>query len=32
NLLQFRKMIKKMTGKEVVWYAFYGCYCGGGGK
>nr|AHJ09558.1 phospholipase A2 [Gloydius brevicaudus] len=33
SLLQFRKMIKKMTGKEpVVSYAFYGCYCGSGGQ
>uniref|UniRef100_O42190 Acidic phospholipase A2 BA2 n=1 Tax=Gloydius halys TaxID=8714 RepID=PA2A6_GLOHA len=33
NLLQFEKMIKKMTGKEpVVSYAFYGCYCGSGGQ
>nr|C0HLF0.1 RecName: Full=Basic phospholipase A2; Short=PoPLA2; Short=PophPLA2; Short=svPLA2; AltName: Full=Phosphatidylcholine 2-acylhydrolase [Porthidium ophryomegas] len=33
NLFQFRKMIKKMTKKEpVVYYAFYGCYCGKGGR
>nr|AJC52505.1 phospholipase A2 precursor [Protobothrops flavoviridis] len=33
HLLQFRKMIKKMTGKEpIVSYAFYGCYCGKGGR
>uniref|UniRef100_Q3HLQ4 Basic phospholipase A2 homolog TM-N49 n=1 Tax=Protobothrops mucrosquamatus TaxID=103944 RepID=PA2HB_PROMU len=29
NLLQFRKMIKKMTGKEpILSYATYGCNCG----
>lgn len=33
NLLNFRKMIKLKTGKAPVPnYAFYGCYCGLGGK
>nr|P0DQP6.1 RecName: Full=Basic phospholipase A2; Short=svPLA2; AltName: Full=Myotoxin I; AltName: Full=Phosphatidylcholine 2-acylhydrolase [Cerrophidion godmani] len=33
HLFQFREMIKEMTGKEpVVSYAFYGCYCGKGGR
>nr|C0HJC1.1 RecName: Full=Acidic phospholipase A2 BlatPLA2; Short=svPLA2; AltName: Full=Phosphatidylcholine 2-acylhydrolase [Bothriechis lateralis] len=33
SLLQFREMITKMTGKEpIFFYAFYGCYCGLGGR
>ncbi|XP_006883640.1 PREDICTED: phospholipase A2, membrane associated-like [Elephantulus edwardii] len=33
NLLNFRKMIEIVVGKEAVLsYAFYGCYCGWGGK
>ncbi|XP_049731843.1 phospholipase A2, membrane associated-like [Elephas maximus indicus] len=33
NLLEFRKMIHLVTGKEAASsYGFYGCYCGLGGK
>ncbi|XP_019522269.1 PREDICTED: phospholipase A2, membrane associated isoform X1 [Hipposideros armiger] len=33
DLLNFEKMIWKTTGKEAMsTYAFYGCYCGLGGK
>lgn len=33
NVLNFHKMIKLKTGKSPVPnYAFYGCYCGLGGK
>lgn len=33
DLLQFWKMIHLLTGREPVFsYAFYGCYCGFGGK
>uniref|UniRef100_A0A8D1AWD9 Phospholipase A2 n=1 Tax=Sus scrofa TaxID=9823 RepID=A0A8D1AWD9_PIG len=33
NVLNFHKMIKLKTGKSSVPnYAFYGCYCGLGGK
>nr|XP_020828857.1 basic phospholipase A2 RVV-VD-like [Phascolarctos cinereus] len=32
DLLQLRKMIKKMTGKPITHYISYGCFCGWGGK
>ncbi|XP_077007148.1 phospholipase A2, membrane associated isoform X1 [Tamandua tetradactyla] len=33
NLLDFRRMIKSVTGKEATsGYGFYGCHCGVGGK
>nr|AHJ09593.1 phospholipase A2 [Trimeresurus cardamomensis] len=33
NVLQLRKMIKKMTGKEpALYYAKYGCNCGMAGR
>ncbi|KAF4801406.1 hypothetical protein TURU_035075 [Turdus rufiventris] len=33
NLLQLHKMISEVTGKNAfLHYAFYGCYCGLGGK
>lgn len=33
DLVNFWKMIQLVTGKEPLFsYAFYGCYCGLGGK
>ncbi|XP_036602865.1 basic phospholipase A2-like [Trichosurus vulpecula] len=33
NLIQFRDMIGKLTGKNALFsYGFYGCYCGWGGR
>ncbi|XP_056364238.1 phospholipase A2, membrane associated-like [Oenanthe melanoleuca] len=33
NLLQLHQMISKVTGKSaLLYYGFYGCYCGLGGK
>ncbi|NWR90721.1 PA2GE phospholipase, partial [Furnarius figulus] len=32
NVLQFRNMIKRMTGKYALSYNGYGCYCGLGGS
>uniref|UniRef100_A0A4X2M4B7 Phospholipase A2 n=1 Tax=Vombatus ursinus TaxID=29139 RepID=A0A4X2M4B7_VOMUR len=33
NLIQFKNMIGKLTGKNaLIDYGFYGCHCGWGGK
>ncbi|NWX11456.1 PA2BA Phospholipase, partial [Aegotheles bennettii] len=33
SLLELHKMITEVTGKNAIrYYAFYGCYCGVGGK